>query len=362
MMTWERSHLNDPDIRQIISQGLRPSAWLCAGEMPIGKFHTFTIINGERRPTPPTRRGAAGPREIEIRSGYEAGMTSPTQPSTPAHMSPDDAPVTAPPGGWPPAGQAPTDSPPAGEGPTGEAPTARTPRWIVLAVIITALVITLAVVGSTVLFRHGGRGAPAHAVSGALAGEHDGEFQLLTGVTAATVRLADLGGDLYQVSTPRDAGIVPSVHNDHGRLQLFLNKTDGAGPAVVDVRLSPRVRWQLRMVGGSTAATVDARGADLAGVDFVGGVTRIEVWLPRPKGVLIARMSGGASEYVVHGAGQTPARVRIGSGASRVTVDSTTHNGVAPGATYAPAGWESTADRYDIDAAGGVATLTLDRY
>lgn len=264
-------------------------------------------------------------------------MTSPTQPPTPTHSTPDDPPA-------------------------GEASAPRVPRWVVLAVIGVAVLITLAVVGSTVILRIGGPGAPKHAVSGALAGERDGEFQLLTGVTAITVRLTDLGGDLYQASTPRNSGILPSVQHDRGRLQLYLTKTDGPGPATVDVRLSSRVRWQVRLVGGATAATVDARGADLAGVEFVGGVTRIEAWLPRPKGVLVARMAGGASEYVVHAYGQTPARVRIGSGAATVTVDSTTRSGIAAGTVLAPPGWESATDRYDIDATGGVATLTVDRY
>ena len=56
-------------------------------------------------------------------------MTSPMRPATPADMDPDDAPVTAPPGGWP------SGDPPAGPQPAGPEPVARTPRWVVLAVI-----------------------------------------------------------------------------------------------------------------------------------------------------------------------------------------------------------------------------------
>ena len=54
-------------------------------------------------------------------------------------------------------------------------------------------------------------------------------------------------------------------------------------------------------------------------------------------------------------------QVRVGAGAGAVTLDGTTHNGVAAGSVFASTGWQQATDRYDVDASGGVSALVVDR-
>ena len=204
---------------------------------------------------------------------------------------------------------------------------------------------------------------PAHVASAPVGTTRAAEFQLASGVTTVIVRAVDLGDTLYRAVTPDASGFVPHVTQDAGRVQLGLTKvSDGDGTDTVVVELNRRVRWQVTMIGGSASATVDLRGAQVAGVDFVGGVARIELWLPGALGATLVRMSGGAREMTVHLSVGPPARVALDRGAATVTVDGATHSGIAAGTRFTPAGWEQAHDRYDVDAAGGVEALTVDRY
>lgn len=141
-----------------------------------------------------------------------------------------------------------------------------------------------------------------------------------------------------------------------GRVRLFLD--DGAPPAVAVV-LSSRVRWDLRIGGGTDMSTIDLSGARLSAVDLSGGAGRIVLRLPRPDGTLTVLLSGGVNRFDVHTAGGVPVRVRLGSGAGQVVLDGTSHNGVAAGALFASDHWDAAVDRIDLDAVAGMSAMTV---
>jgi hypothetical protein len=122
------------------------------------------------------------------------------------------------------------------------------------------------------------------------------------------------------------------------------------------------VRWHLRFTAGATSDLVDARTLDLADVTFVGGVSSIELTLPKPGGTVPVRMSGGANRFGLRVPAGVPVRVRAGGGAGTVALDGDTRSGVTAGTLVASDGWDGAQDRYDVDAAAGVSTVTVDRY
>ena len=204
--------------------------------------------------------------------------------------------------------------------------------------------------------------APAgHAATGPRDGVEEATFALVSGVTAITVRVADLGQDLYRMRTPDGSRIAPLVDADGGDVRLFVEGTGGSGPAVVDVTLHSAVRWHVRLGGGAQDEQVDLSGGDVSAVEFVAGAGRISLTLPGPRGTVPVRMTGGAGEFQVHLTGDAPARVRIGGGAGSVVVDGEARTGIPGGTVVEGAGWSSARDRYDIDAAAGVSSLVLDR-
>ncbi|BFU44404.1 hypothetical protein [Krasilnikovia sp. MM14-A1004] len=208
-------------------------------------------------------------------------------------------------------------------------------------------------------------GDPGEARSSATApldGRTTAGLDLVDAATTVRLRTADLGGDLYRVSTPPGAGVLPRVTDDGGRVRLALDRAAGGGPAELDVALSARVRWDLRVAGGTSLSVLDLRQGRLGTVDLAGGASQVDLTLPRPDGTLTVRMTGGVSRFDVHTAARVPMRVRVGAGAGQVQLAGQAHTGVAAGALFTVDGYEAAVDRIDVDAVAGVSALTVAPY
>jgi hypothetical protein len=212
--------------------------------------------------------------------------------------------------------------------------------------------------GGMALVRAGHDGRESHRVHG---GGDLNSFELVNGADVVRVRLGDLGADRYQVSTPDDSKAAPSADVDGHQVVAGLHGTAGTGPAVVTVVLSSAVRWSVRLAGGAGDESVDLTGGPGGDVEFTAGTSHAAVSLPAAKGTQRVVLGGGAAQFEVHLAGDAPVRVAAGGGAGSVTIDGTTHSGVAGGSVWTPDGWATAADRYDVDATSGVSTLTVSR-
>ncbi|WP_327005236.1 hypothetical protein OHA72_61325 [Dactylosporangium sp. NBC_01737] len=239
------------------------------------------------------------------------------------------------------------------------------PRTVLLigGMILLAVLVLAAVAVSVWRVRHASVDRASHTVTAAVAGRDQATLDLLSGVTAVTVTAADLGDVLYRVRTPDGGRMVPSVTDLDGRVGVQLNDTgNGADKGVVTVELNRDVRWTVRFTAGATSNTADLRGLrEIGGVEYIGGVSSIELSLPAAKGVVPVRMSGGASTFRVHLPQGRPVRVVAGGGAGSVTVDGARHDGVAGGAAF-QSGDPAAADRYEIDNTAGVSSVVVDRY
>jgi hypothetical protein len=234
-----------------------------------------------------------------------------------------------------------------------KAPRPRIRAWLVIVAIIVVIALVVATLLLAVLDagqrEDRGPGRPV-SLSAPLGGRQAAVFDLASGATAMTIRSTDLGDELYRISARE-----PRVATEGDRISLQTEPS-----AAVDVQLSTRVRWTVRLSGGATEQNVDMSAGGLAAVELAGGASRIELTLPRPDGTLPVRLTQGADQFLVHGVAGIPAQVRIGSGAGLVTLGTETHSGVAAGTLYKPDGWDRAANRYDIDAVAGLSHLTLD--
>lgn len=196
-------------------------------------------------------------------------------------------------------------------------------------------------------------------VSAPLDGLEEASFDLLTGTNAVNVQVVDLADELFRISTPARGKTLPRANVADDRVQLQLVPSGEDGPDSVDVQLNSRVRWQVRMTGGAAEHRLDLGEADLAGVELLGGATRVELILPPPDGTLTVRMTGGVNDFVVDVPQGPPTRVRAGKGAASVTIDGNRNSGIAAGTVLRSPGWNDATDRYDIDMVAGVATLNV---
>ncbi|MFI5909080.1 hypothetical protein [Dactylosporangium sp. NPDC051541] len=239
---------------------------------------------------------------------------------------------------------------------TTPAPSGPPPRTVYLVggVILVALVVVAAIAAVVWPQMHGGgAGDTAHTVTGAVGGRDHATLDLVTGAASVNMQAADLGDTLYRVDTPQTA----AVHDTGDRVEVQV--TDGN--AEVTIQLNRDVTWAVRFTGGAQSNTADLRALNhLASIEYVGGVSAIELSLPVPSGTVPVRIDGGASAVRITAPSGTPVRVQAAGGAGRVTVDGADHNGVGAGSAFPSNGWEAAQNRYDAVAAGGVSTFTVE--
>jgi hypothetical protein len=195
-------------------------------------------------------------------------------------------------------------------------------------------------------------------VAGTALGADAGTVDLVSGATTVTVRTADLGTERLRATTPDHAGVAPVLDVADGIVSVSLVQTGEPGPSAVTLLLDPRARWQVRMSGGSVDQRLDLRGARLSGVDFVAGVTRIDLSLPTPDRTVPVTMAGGATEFTVHVPAGVATGVRVTGGAASTDVDGVRRTGLAGGTVLSTA---TAPDRYEVDNVAGVSTFVLDR-
>jgi hypothetical protein len=199
-----------------------------------------------------------------------------------------------------------------------------------------------------------------HKVRGPAFSGDQATFQLINGSDAVKVSVADLGGAMFEVSTAESAKSAPAVRVDGSSVVTGLRGTGRAGPAFVQVVLSDDLRWSVQLVGGAVDQVVDLTGGPGGDVDFSAGTSRAEAALPVGRGTQRVTMRGGTKQFVVRLAGTAPARVTATGGAGSVTIDGETHNGVSGNAVWTPDNWAAAQDRFDITAAAGVSTMTVE--
>lgn len=187
-----------------------------------------------------------------------------------------------------------------------------------------------------------------------------GHLQFVRGAANVTLRVDSSLGDLYRA---RFDGPLPEVHARDGTVTIRYPRTfhpfDWRKRAA-DVTLNGSIPWQIEFRGGLSELNADLSVLRLGSFEIIGGASRVAVTLPRPSGTVSVRVSGGASDITIHRPAGVAARVRVGRGASKLTLDDQ-HFGAIGGETRLQTpDYEGVADRYDIEVSGGASKLTVD--
>ncbi|MGX6602248.1 hypothetical protein ACWKSP_08970 [Micromonosporaceae bacterium Da 78-11] len=204
----------------------------------------------------------------------------------------------------------------------------------------------------------GAAGSDSRVVTAPLDNRNTASFELLAGANKVTVRIGELGDDLYRISTPEDAGIRPSptIRNDAVQLQVTRDG-DGTG-GEIDVVLAAKVNWALRFAGYVQEEIIDFTEGKISGVEMVGAARRAELTLPKPAGTVPIKVAGAIEELTVTSPAGSPVRIQVGGGAQTVVAGNRTLRDVAPGSTLTPKDW-ATDNRYDVSAVARVTSMTV---
>ncbi|MEU4239931.1 hypothetical protein [Actinoplanes sp. NPDC026619] len=184
-------------------------------------------------------------------------------------------------------------------------------------------------------------------------------FELLAGVNTVHVTIGELGDDLYRISTPDDAGILPNptIRNDDVKLQVSKDG-DGTG-GEIEVVLAAKVRWALRFSGYAEKQVIDLSGGQISGLEMVAGMRTAQLTLSQPSGTVPVKINGAVDSLVLKSPADNPVRIKVGGGAQTVVAGSRTLKDVVAGSTLTPKGW-NVANRYDVTAAARITSLTVE--
>jgi hypothetical protein len=201
--------------------------------------------------------------------------------------------------------------------------------------------------------------AAAHRTTLAATGQRQATLALVSGAATVTVTAAAPPGTLARASTPTDANVRPQFELAADRAQLFLDATGQSGAGAISIQLSPSVTWQLQFSGGSNQTILNLADSKIASIDFTAGASLIQMTLPRPSGTATITLAGGAGQVSVTVPAGIPVRLRLYGGASAATLFGGTHAGVGRGEVLSSPGWAQAANRYDIDAPGGISDIAV---
>ena len=231
--------------------------------------------------------------------------------------------------------------------------------------LFAALMVVIFGAGCTPESRFGARRMPAeeepqrHVLAGALHGRNGAVLIVRDAASRVEVRLADLPGLLYRISTPADSGLAPAVTGAHGRVSLSLRPTGADGPDTVDIVLNRAVRWDIRLPAGAGEQHLDLAAGRLRRLELGSGTGLVSMRLPPPRGTVPIVVAGGVGEVAVAIPPGTPLRLYLRGGADSVAVPWTGRSRAAAGELLGPAGWRKAPDRYAVTIASEVGSVTV---
>jgi hypothetical protein len=199
----------------------------------------------------------------------------------------------------------------------------------------------------------------SRTATGPVNGVRSATFQLLDGATSVRLTAGPLGGDLYRITVPADAGIRPHVERDGSDVRLHLLPAAGGSSGIVNVVVNEKVGWALHTLGGTREIRIDMTAGTASEIHLAGGASLIDVALARPPALVPVTMAGGVDQFRVRLPSGTPVRVTASSGAGTVTLDGQVHQGVAGGQSFTANGWQDGRPGVDVRAQAGAGMVQV---
>ena len=231
--------------------------------------------------------------------------------------------------------------------------------------LLVAMIVGLFGAGCAPMTKLGARQMPAadgpqeHVLAGALHGRTGAFLIVRDSASRVEVRLADLPGLLYRVSTPADSGLAPAVTGGHGRVRLGLRPTGGDGPDTVAILLNRTVRWDIRLPAGAGEQHLDLAAGRLSRLELGAGTGLVSLRLPPPRGTVPIIVAGGVGEVAVAIPPGTPLRLHLRGGAGLVAVPWAGRTRAPTNTVLAPATWPKAPNRYKMNVGTEVGSVTV---
>ena len=126
-----------------------------------------------------------------------------------------------------------------------------------------------------------------------------------------------------------------------------------------EVALNAHIPWDIEIHDSASRLTADLRELELRSFEVNGGASRVEVTLPRPSGVVLVCVQGGASNVAVRYPEGAAVRVQVLGGVTNLTFDEHRLGAVGVEVDLRSPGYDDATDRYEIAITGGANNLLV---
>lgn len=197
-----------------------------------------------------------------------------------------------------------------------------------------------------------------------LAGITAGRLEFRRGASHVTIRSVAMD-ELFRAHFE---GPIPEVTVNGGTVGIRYRPLSPAewarfawlsGEHDADITLNASVAWELDVRGGLSRLDADLAGVQLTGFEIRGGVSRVELALGRPGGIVPIRVRGGASKLTIWRPEDVPVGVAVRGGISKLELDDQRFGAIGGSTRVTTGEWRQATSGYDVEIGGGASHLTV---
>lgn len=141
---------------------------------------------------------------------------------------------------------------------------------------------------------------------------------------------------------------------------VIVRRLRGVGLGEID--LNPRRSWRFQIQAPTWNTVLDVGGLDVREIRVDSGATRVECFLPAPRGIVPIHISSGVVGVSLHRPKGTAVVALARTGAVKFRLDKFASKVAVFDVHWESEGASSAADRYELEISGGVWNLELDTY
>ena len=134
------------------------------------------------------------------------------------------------------------------------------------------------------------------------------------------------------------------------------------GVGLGEIELNPRHPWNFKIQAPTWNTVLDVGGLDVRGIHVDSGATKVECFLPAPRGVVPIHISSGVVGVSVHRPKGTAAMALAHTGAVKLRFDDYSTKVAVLDVNWQSEGASAEPHRYAIDVSSGVVKFELDTY
>lgn len=186
-----------------------------------------------------------------------------------------------------------------------------------------------------------------------------GQLVVSSAVSQLTLRTGKGMDELYQA---RFEGPAPEVKTKDGVVAIRYSRrllSLGASQRAAEITLNPAIPWQITIQGGASMVTAKLGSLNLAGLEVKGGLSMTHLELPVPRGAVPIKISGGASEIIVHRPTGAAARAHLKGWVSTFIFDKQTFDNMGSNVWLQSTDFDPSAPYYDIEIASSASSITI---